>query len=76
MVIGLQIGKLHWGEGGGIPPALPDTEKLGLFRVNMVQSSTPENSLQFVKAKLGTVQLRLVARNEEKTLSPNLTAEV
>ena len=34
MVIGLQIEKLHTGRGGGIaPPALPDSEKGGLFRV-------------------------------------------
>ena len=32
MVIGLQIGKLHIGVES-IPPALPDSEKPGLFRV-------------------------------------------
>ena len=33
MAIGLQVGKLHRGESA--PPALPDFEKPGLFRVKI-----------------------------------------
>ena len=52
MVIGLQIGKLHveggggggGGGGGSNPPllALPDSEKLSLFRINYFGSSSQE----------------------------------
>ena len=37
MVIGLQIGKLHGG-GVGILPAVLDSKKPGLFRVNSFEN--------------------------------------
>ena len=33
MVIGLEIGKLQGGGGEGVESAMPDSEKLSLFRV-------------------------------------------
>ena len=35
MVIGLQIRKLHRGTESAPPPAVPDSKKPGLFRVNI-----------------------------------------
>ena len=47
MVIGLQIGKLHRG-GGRTPPALPDSEKPGLFRVKLQKVTTMFCDIQLI----------------------------
>ena len=48
MVIGLQIGKLHGGGGGIHPPALPDSEKPGLFRVKICEDyNVPHDPMRY-----------------------------
>ena len=47
MVIGLKMEKLHRGRGGIRPPALPESENPGLFRVNCLFHS--QSSLAGVK---------------------------
>ena len=62
MVIGLQIGKLHGGGGIRLPPALSDSDKPGLFRVNDSVSNIGSVGSCLAKTRAFQSPIRLATR--------------